>query len=281
MFSFRELELSDRDWITACRDPKLHPYTSLSFTSLFTWRKAYGLTVAGDPDFFVVHSRHDRAFYGPCGDREKSLRFMLDAARAESGARFLYLTKDQSLALREEGFHSLLRDDLSEYICDLDSLALREGHHASNSYKMKVRHFLKEIPCAPRPVTRADLPLLAEIAAAAAPVKDAHDGDVLRTELDRFEELGLSGCLLETEDGRRAFILGYPDIQDIFTMTMTRHEAGLPAQVTAVLMHAFSLQLSGQYRFVNLEEDLGLAGLRRAKLLYSPVDRLNVYEAIR
>jgi len=26
---------------------------------------------------------------------------------------------------------------------------------------------------------------------------------------------------------------------------------------------------------------LGLAGLRRAKLLYSPVDRLNVYEAMR
>jgi len=30
---------------------------------------------------------------------------------------------------------------------------------------------------------------------------------------------------------------------------------------------------------VNLEDDCGLAGLRRAKMLYSPVDRLNVYEA--
>ena len=38
-------------------------------------------------------------------------------------------------------------------------------------------------------------------------------------------------------------------------------------------------QLSGRYRLINLEEDLGIAGLRQAKLLYSPVDRLNVYEA--
>jgi hypothetical protein len=40
-------------------------------------------------------------------------------------------------------------------------------------------------------------------------------------------------------------------------------------------------RMKDKYALINLEEDLGLAGLRQAKILYSPVDRLNVYEAIR
>lgn len=280
MITFRDIQLSDRDWITACRDPQRNPFTTLSFTSLFSWRKTYGLAVAGDQDFFVIRSWHDNAYYCPCGDREKCRRFIRDTLKEESGARFLYLTKEQSIEMQKEGFHALLRDDLSEYISDVGSLALLEGHHASNSYKMKVRHFQKGVPFSVRPVTERDAPLMNEIAKNSAP-SSAHDEEVFQTEMTHFERLGLAGCLLETDAGQRAFILGYPDSRDIFTMTMTKHEDGLPAQITAVLVHELACRLAGQYRLINLEEDLGLAGLRRAKLLYSPVDRLNVYEAMR
>ena len=49
-----------------------------------------------------------------------------------------------------------------------------------------------------------------------------------------FEQLELTGCVLETEDGRRAFNLGYPDHGDVFTLTMANHEESLPSEVTAV-----------------------------------------------
>ena len=280
MITFRDINLSDRERIAACRDTQRNPFTTLSFPSLFSWQKTYGLSIAGDQDFFVIHSRHDNAYYCPCGDREKCVRFIQDTLKEESGARFLYLTKEQSIEMQKEGFQTLLRDDLSEYISSVGSLALLEGHHASNSYKMKVRHFQKSIPFTVRSVTERDVPLLNEIAKNGAP-NSANDEEVFQTEMDHFERLGLTGCLLETNVGQRAFILGYPDTKDVFTMTMTKHEDGLPPQVTAVLVHELACRLAGQYRLINLEEDLGLAGLRQAKLLYSPVDRLNVYEAMR
>ena len=93
--------------------------------------------------------------------------------------------------------------------------------------------------------------------------------------------MGLQGCLLETDAGQLAFILGYPDTPETFTMTMTKHDSSLPAQVTAVLVYELACQLSGKCRLVNMEEDLGLAGLRQAKQLYSPVKLLYVYEAIK
>ena len=229
----------------------------------------------------MIHSRHDKAYYCPCGDREKCRRFIRDALVQEKSARFLYLTKDQALKMQREGFQSLMRDDLSEYITDVDSLALREGHHASNSYKRKVRLFQRSVPYSARPVTAEDLPLLIDRVKNGAKNGTAHDGDVFQTEVTHFTQLGLQGCLLETDAGQLAFILGYPDTPETFTMTMTKHDSSLPAQVTAVLVYELACQLSGKYRLVNMEEDLGLAGLRQAKQLYSPVKLLYVYEAIK
>ena len=52
-------------------------------------------------------------------------------------------------------------------------------------------------------------------------------------------------------------------------------------RVFLILGMALALKLDGEYEYINLEEDLGLEGLRRAKALYSPVGRLEVYEASR
>ena len=38
--------------------------------------------------------------------------------------------------------------------------------------------------------------------------------------------------------------------------------------------------LRGRYPLVNVEEDMGLEGLRRSKQLLSPVDLLKVYEVM-
>ena len=104
---------------------------------------------------------------------------------------------------------------------------------------------------------------------------------VLRSELDLFSLLGLKGLLLETASGGRAFILGYENKPGMFTMTMAKHSPDLPPQVTAVCVHEFARALESKYPLTDLEEDLGLEGLRRAKMLYSPVERLDVYEGIK
>jgi len=277
---FRQILPEDREWITACRDPRQNPFTVLSFASLFSWAKPHGYTIAGDRDFFVIRSGHDRAYYAPCGDEAKCRRFTEEIIRREKHPRFLYLTEEQALELKRDGFQITARDDLSEYLFDVNSLALREGAHATNSYKMKVRHFHRDVSFTVRPVTKNDLPLLADIARDGLPALDAEFRDVFRTEIEFFEELGMEGRLMETDKGERAFMIGYRDSAEVFTMDMTKHDAALPAQVTAVMVHAIARSLPETIRLVNLEEDVGLAGLRKAKQLYTPVKQLIVYEAI-
>ena len=62
---------------------------------------------------------------------------------------------------------------------------------------------------------------------------------------------------------------------------MTRRDSALPAEVVSVCVHEFAKMLADRYPLINIEEDLGLEGLRRAKTLYSPVDLMKVYEAVR
>ena len=63
-------------------------------------------------------------------------------------------------------------------------------------------------------------------------------------------------------------------------MTMTRHDPTLPPEITTICIHEFASVLNRKYPFINVEEDMGLEGLRRAKMLLSPVDFLKVYEVL-
>ena len=52
MIDFRPIRLEDRDWIIACRDVVRHLFLALSFQSLLTWQREYGLLIGGDSYFW-------------------------------------------------------------------------------------------------------------------------------------------------------------------------------------------------------------------------------------
>ena len=275
---FRPLCLEDQAWIRACRDTREHPFTALSFPSLFAWREAYGLRVAGDEDFFVIRSFYDGGYYCPCGAEDKCLAF-LDSL--EAPARILYLTEAQAVRLSSRGWTTRHRADLSEYICSAASLALLEGH-MSNSYKVKCRRYRRNLDYTTHVLSAADLPMMRELMEkieADGSQSDYHDRGVLRAEIEYMQELGMRGIALEVPGGYQAFILGYENKPDMFTMTMSKRDPALPTETTTVCIHELARCVSGEYSLINIEEDLGLEGLRKAKQLYSPIDRLEVFEA--
>ena len=280
-WTFRPLTFEDLPWLYRCRDTAAHPFTALSPVSLVTWAETYGLTVAGDEDFFVIHSRHDKGYYAPVGKPEKCSAFLEETSRAEKPARFLYVTEPDARFLAEKGGQMYFRGDLSEYVASSASLAGNPGTFVSESFRRKCRGFARSFEgYRVTPVTSDYMERLRAISDKYLDTQDRMPSDqaVLETELEHFNELKLQGILLTMPDRREAFILGYENTPEMFTMTMTRHDPTLPLEITTICIHEFASVLSGKYSFINVEEDMGLDGLRRAKMLLSPVDFLKVYE---
>ncbi len=279
MIDFRPVRLSDREWIERCRDINLHPFSALSFQSLFTWQKDYGLTIAGDEDFFVVKSISDGGYYAPCGNEEKGAAFLREAFRREGSQRVLYLTEEQAVRAEAEGYSRRAAPNLSEYICSTRALALQEGH-ISATYRQKCRRFAEEFSYTVKKIEPEDIRDLLDVIDAWERDLDGSeplDLGPARLSLENYEALGLTGIRIRTEEGLTAFSFGFRSAPDIYTMSTVKYDRRLSPAVTVVCTREEAERIALPCSFCNLEEDLGLPGLRDAKLQCSPVRLQEVF----
>lgn len=101
--------------------------------------------------------------------------------------------------------------------------------------------------------------------------------EVVYEALDNFEEFGMHGAVLYAEDKPVAMTLGTqisPIAFDIMLEKALREYDG----VYAIINNEFAKTLSS-YKYINREEDMGIEGLRKAKLSYNPVIILDRYNA--
>jgi hypothetical protein len=91
-----------------------------------------------------------------------------------------------------------------------------------------------------------------------------------------FRELEMKGGLLRVDGTIIAMTLGERMSQDTF---ITHIEKAMPdfKGSYAMINQQFALHALGEFKYVNREEDLGLEGLRKAKLSYMPAILLNKY----
>lgn len=279
MIDFRSIRLEDRAWIDHCRDLGKHPFSALSFPSLFVWQRDYGLVIGGDPDFFVVKSKHDGGYFAPCGDEEKCERFLEEAFCEEGKQKVLYLTKEQAERAASEGGYRLRHaPNLSEYICSSKALAIQEGH-VSYTYRKKCRKFAQEFPYTAKQIEPEDIPKFLKLVAwwEAAFGRKKMDLDATRLSLENYEALGMQGVTIRTQEGYMAFIIGFPSALDTYTMSMVKHDLRLTPSVVMVSIHEQAKRLTASFPFCNLEEDLGIQGIRQAKLQCAPIRMQEVY----
>jgi hypothetical protein len=96
--------------------------------------------------------------------------------------------------------------------------------------------------------------------------------------LSHFEELGLTGGILYVNDRAVAFTYGMPINQDTFGVHVEKADISING-VCSMINYEFAKRIPEQYIYVNREEDLGIEGLRKAKLSYYPEIILDKYVA--
>lgn len=104
---------------------------------------------------------------------------------------------------------------------------------------------------------------------------DQHEGTgnerrALIYALHNFDALGLTGGILHVDGKIVAFTFGMPINQDTFGVHVEKADTTIDGAYT-MINYEFANHIPEQYTYINREEDLGIEGLRKAKLSYQPV----------
>ena len=87
--------------------------------------------------------------------------------------------------------------------------------------------------------------------------------------MEHFETLGLSGGALWVDHEIVAFTYGAPINYDTFCVHIEKANTDSDGAYT-VINQEFASRIPHSFTYINREEDLGIPGLRKAKLSYSP-----------
>ena len=88
--------------------------------------------------------------------------------------------------------------------------------------------------------------------------------------LNHMEALGLTGGVLHVNGKIAAFTYGAPINHETWDTCVEKADTGIEGSY-AMINYEYANHIDEQYIYVNREEDLGLEGLRKAKLSYQPV----------
>lgn len=94
-----------------------------------------------------------------------------------------------------------------------------------------------------------------------------------------FEELELSGGILWLDEKIIAFTLGAQSADDMFVIQIEKADHTVPGAYPMINQQFASHACTG-VRYINREDDLGLEGLRKAKLSYDPVFLTKKYRVV-
>jgi len=285
MLDFQNLDLAKKEiYLTHLRTGSQRG-CEYAFANLYMWGRQRAAFVEG---YLVLFSQFSRRSVYPWPRGTGDIRPVLDAIIADAAqrgipCRITGMSQEQRelLELLYPGRFRFHNDrDGYDYVYAIDDLADLKGR----KYQRKRNHFNRFCQNFPHysvtSICPQNLPLVRNFAESwflrrqqEDPEADLHmERSALKKALDHFEDLDMEGLLLMDGNDVLAFTIGSPLSGDTFDIHFEKATADADGAYTAIncLFARYLREKYPQLRFLNREDDMGLEGLRRAKLSYLP-----------
>lgn len=286
MIEFKPITVADKERITSYTMRFAPMDCALSFGNLCGWNYKNGngfAEIAGCLLFRFILQDGRECYSQPIG--EGDIGQVIDAL--EDTAAF----KGQPLCFwgSSEGLRAMLEkyrtgafeytplENSSDYIYLRSNLAELKGKR----YQPKRNHinnFIKQYDYRYTDLTPSMLPQCVELENQWFTAHSNDSNSLASYEAERkalnfyvahYEELGLIGGAIWVGDKLAAFTLGSPINHNTFDTHIEKASSEFETAYS-VINRDFAARLPSEYIYINREEDLGLEGLRRAKLSYHP-----------
>ena len=293
MIEFKDITVEDKDTITSFTMNSCRRNCDLSFSNLCSWRFMYNTKFAVIDNFLVfkfwLHGRVSYMMPVGQGDPEKELieKLIEDSQLEGEPLRLMGVCQGMKKRLNDilpGKFEFTTNRDYSDYIYLRSDLATLTGKKFQ-SKRNHINRFKKEYTYKYVPITpdRVQECLYLEAEWCKANDCDKQDGtgnerQAIVFALEHFEELGLSGGILYANDKIVAFTFGMPINKETFGVHVEKADTTVDGAY-AMINFELANHIPETFTYINREEDLGIEGLRKAKLSYQPETILEKFVA--
>jgi hypothetical protein len=257
-----------------------------TFTNLFCWQHFYHARWAETDDWLVVRANINgerRVAYIPISKTETPYYPTIiplleeEATNLHQSLTLMGLSGTESALLKEQCPNDFIFDnnrDFADYIYLAEALRTLKGRKYAQKRnhvnKFKSLYHYRYVPIHQDNIQ--DCLTLEE-----SWLKQ-HDDDhsavseyeTIRRALENFDALELSGGILYVDDQVIAFTYGSAINDRMFGTHVEKADIRYEGSYQ-MINYLFAQHLPAQYTLINREEDLGLAGLRKAKMSYEPI----------
>ncbi len=282
--------LKDRELIQTYIDTFNPVSCEYNFSNLFAWQDAYQLTWNLYQERLLIYDGVSQCGFMPLGEDVSPEELVLLSLNLKS----MGLTPDFSLVtpdyLRKfpgiETYYEVKEErDYAEYIYDVNSLCELTGTKLHKKRNL-ISQFKRSYPYFEvHPLKGEYKSKTMELARELMNRRKQHsktldqEFDALKISLDHFEDLGLEGLAITIGNRVIAFSIFSQLSRSTYDIQFEKSDTNFKG-VAQVINHETALYLKDKCSCLNREQDLGIKGLRQAKLSYEPLKLITLYSLI-
>ena len=286
----KPLELNDKQFIQSFTQ-QYHPFScEYAFANLFSWNKQYHYTWCIYAGRLVIYNGVESQIYMPLGEKMTPAELYglsYDFTRMGWGGTVTLVPEEYVRAYPEvENIYTVISNrSLSEYIYsaralfELNGPKLHKKRNLISQFKRTHPHYHVEM------LSRENLKecrvfadrLRRKLTRIDRSIKE--ENTALKQALDAFEALDLEGLLLQVDGQTVAFSI-YSRLNPLMYVTHFEKSDFSYKGASQLINQETAGRLLDKCKFINREQDLGLPGLRQAKLSYAPERLYHAYTLI-
>ncbi len=285
MLDFKPLTLEQREAYTRCLMEVPERGCEYSFANLYMWGRQHWARVG---DFWVFFSQFNQKSVYPfpvgTGDIKPAVEAMIADAKMRGIPCRLAGLNQEDCAVLERLFPGRFRVHFDrngfDYVYAIDDLADLKGRKFQKK-RNHLNRFREAYPdCRAEAITPENLPEVEMLLEAwfaeqlqTRPHADFHmEKAALQRALKNREALGLESLVLRAGGQLCAMTMGSPLSAETFDIHFEKALSGWDGAYAAINWEfaRFLREKFPQLKWLNREEDMGLEGLRKAKLSYNP-----------
>ena len=285
--NFVPIALSDRDTIRPLLLAEDVCFCEYNFANLFMWGDIYQTRWLLQEDRLWLYNGHDDLMLMPAG-RALDMAGLISVSdrlrQAGKSGNFVLVDPDfvQENPDLEKFFKVIADPDNGDYIYLSQKLVDLQGNKLHKK-RNQINQFLALYPdYVSEPLQKNDLSACFQLSEKWCRLRTCleldftHETSALHRAMTHFDELGLQGVKISHRGEFFAFSIFSPLNGNMVDVHFEKFDPEVKGS-GQVINWETARSLSGQYKYINREQDLGIEGLRQAKRSYSPDYILNAF----